>query len=318
MIQFKNIHSTRKRILSPYVLQILTVLFLTTNLYAEKPHRESGDPSSTEEKNKNLLLGNFSVPLMTQIAPLVSFGQLLVGEKALLSQLTGTHTQGHNSYNDVIAPNVIYGIRDDFSALFFLPFTPKSRLGPSHSSGINDILVQCEYGFYGKRLSSYTMQATVVANVQFPTGSSGKNPPTGAGSFSYFLGTTYAYTSFNWYAFVSSGVNLTSSHHGTKFGNSYLYQWGFARYIDPLSPPGWVFDVMIEFDGTYAEKDKIQSLTDPNSGGNSIFVTPSIWLSSKRWILQWGISFPLVQSLNGHQDKIKYSIDYILGMAVQF
>jgi hypothetical protein len=75
---------------------------------------------------------------------------------------------------------------------------------------------------------------------------------------------------------------------------------------------------MIEFDGTYSEKNKIKGTTDPNSGGNVIFITPSIWLSSKRWIIQWGIGFPVIQNLNGHQNKIKYSIDYNLGVAFQF
>ncbi|HUD01870.1 MAG TPA: hypothetical protein VMR37_06050, partial [Rhabdochlamydiaceae bacterium] len=271
-----------------------------------------------EEKIKPLPIGNFSVPLITQIAPLIGFGQLLIGEKALLPQVTGTYARGHNSYADVIAPNVIYGIREDLSVSFFVPFTPKSQLGSHHSSGIKDIFLQFEYGFYNKTRSDYTMAATVVANVQFPTGSSSKKPPTGTGSFSYFLGTTFSYTSFNWFAFVSPGVNLTTAHHGTKFGNSFLYQWGFARYIKQLSPRGWVFDLMIEFDGSYAEKDKIQGKTDPNSGGNVIFIVPSIWLSSKRWILQGGIGLPLLQNLNGHQDKIKYSIDYNLGIAVQF
>lgn len=271
-----------------------------------------------QEKINPLPVGNFSVPLVTQIAPLISFGQLLIGEKALLPQLTGTYTQGHNRSANLINPNVIYGIRDDLSVFLVVPFSIRNRLGSSHSSGIEDIFLQLEYGFYNKSRSDYTLEATIVGNVQFPTGSSSKNPPTGAGSFSYFLGTTYAYLSSNWYAFVSPGVNLTTTHHGTKFGNSYLYQWGFARYIKQLSPRGWIFDLMIEFNGTYSEKDKIQGITDRNSGGNVIFVTPSIWLSSKRWILQWGIGFPLLQNLNGHQNKIKYAIGYNLGIAFQF
>jgi len=271
-----------------------------------------------KETTEPLPIGNFSVPLITQIAPLVSFGQLLIGENALLPQLSGDYARGHKNYSDVIAPNVIYGIRNDLSVFFFVPFSPRSRSGSSHSSGIKDILLQTEYGFYNKSSSDYTFQATVVANIQFPTGSSSKNPPTGNGSFSYFLGTTYAYMSNNWYAFVSPGVNLTTRHHGTKIGNSYLYQCGFARYIDQLSPKGWIFDLMLEFDGTYTEKNKIHGATDPNSGGNVIFATPSIWLSSKRWVVQWGIGFPILQNLNGHQDKIKYSIDYNLGIAVQF
>lgn len=270
------------------------------------------------EKTEPLPIGNFSVPTVTQISPLVSFGQLLIGEKALLPQLMGAYTRGHNSYANLIDPNVIYGIQDDLAVFFSVPYSLGERSGSSHSSGIKDVFLQLEYGFYSKRCSDYILEATVVGNVQFPTGSSLKNPPTGAGSFSYFLGTTCAYLTANWYAFVSPGINLTSTHHGTKFGNSYLYQWGFARYIKQLSPRGWIFDLMVEFDGTYSEKNKIRGTTDPNSGGNVIFVIPSIWLSSKRWILQWGIGFPLLQNLNGHQTKAKYLIGYNLAVAFQF
>jgi hypothetical protein len=265
-----------------------------------------------------LPIGNFSVPTMTQIAPLISFGQLLIGNQTLLPQLSGSYTRGHDSYSNIISPNVIYGIRDDLSVFFAVPFTPKSRSGAAHSSGIEDIFLQMEYGFYNKTRSDYTLEATLVGNVQFPTGSSSKHPRTGNGSFTYFLGTTFAYLSQNWYAFTSPGVNLTTTHHGTKFGNSYLYQWGFARYIKQLSPPGYIFDLMVEFDGTYVEKNKIDGTIDPNSGGNTIFITPSIWLSSKRWLFQWGIGFPIVRNLNGKQDKIRYLTAYTLGVAFQF
>ncbi len=263
-------------------------------------------------------IGNFSLPTATQIAPLISFGQLLIGNQALLPQLSGSYTRGHDSYSNVIAPNITYGIRDDLSVSFFVPFTPKSRSGTSHSSGIEDIFLQMEYGFYNKTCLDYTLLATIVGNVQFPTGSSSKNPRTGNGSFTYLLGTTFAYLSQNWYAFVSPGINLTTTYHRTKFGNSYLYQWGFARYIKQLSPPGCILDLMVEFDGTYVEKSKINGTTDPNSGGNSIFITPSIWLSSKHWILQWGIGFPLLQDLNGEQHKMKWLTAYVFGIALRF
>ena len=74
--------------------------------------------------------------------------------------------------------------------------------------------------------------------------------------------------SYDWYAFVSPGANFSTSHHGTKVGNSYLYQWGFARYIKALSPPGCIFDLMIEFDGTYSQKNRRFAAEEPDSGGN--------------------------------------------------
>ena len=89
----------------PFFL-ILSIFFLDSNLvFGEKIHQMN-------EGDTPLPLGNFSVPLVTQISPLVSFGQLLIGEKAFLSQLSGNYTQGQNSSTNTINPNVIYGIRD--------------------------------------------------------------------------------------------------------------------------------------------------------------------------------------------------------------
>lgn len=271
-----------------------------------------------EKKEGPTPVGNFSVPVVTQISPLISFGQLLVGENAFLAEVFGFYDQTDHGYSNVIEPNGIYGIRDDMSLFFIVPFSLKGKEGSSHSSGIEDILLQYEYGFYQRTKKEYTLLSTVVANVQFPTGSSIKKPPTGSGWFTYFLGTTFSYMSPNWYAFFSSGANFPTAHHGTKFGNAYLYQCGFARYIKQLSPPGCIFDLMIEFDGTYFQKDRFAHVVDRNTGGNVIFVTPSIWLSSKSWLLQSGASFPILQNLNGEQDKIIYSINYAFGLAFQF
>ena len=263
-------------------------------------------------------LGNFSVPAASQIAPLIGFGQLIIGAKALLPQLSGSYARAHDDYTHLITPSVIYGIRDDLSLFLAAPFTPRSREKNAHAAGLEDMLLQGEYAFFSVSRANYNLQATVVANVQFPTGSNKKTPPTGNGSFTYFLGATFSFLSPYWYAFASTGADLTTQHDGKKFGNAYLYQWGFAKYIAQLSPKGWIFELMLEFDGTYTKKDKIHGATDPDSGGNTLLITPSIWLSSKRWIFQWGVALPLLQNLNGHQEKLQYIIAYNLGIAVQF
>lgn len=265
-----------------------------------------------------LPIGNFSVPPVTQLGPLISFGQTLIGKQAFSPELSGSYVQGHDSYSSDLTPTITYGILDELAVYLEVPFDVRSRSGSAHSSGIEDVLLQLEYGFYSRSRSDYVFETTVLGNVQFPSGSISKDPRTGNGSFSYFLGTTAAYMSANWYAFVSPGANLTTTRHGTKIGNSYLYQWGFARYVKALSPPGWVFDFMVEFDGVYAEKDKINRRRDPNSGGNTIFVTPSIGLFSKHWIIQWGIGFPILQDLNGKQDKATYLTAFDVGLGFQF
>ncbi len=266
---------------------------------------------------KPQLIGNLSLPALTQIAPLVSFGQHVIG-KGILPELTGFYLRVHDGYMDTILPSLIYGVRDDLALTVAFPFTPKSKADGSHSSGMEDIFFQMEYAFFQGSYSDHTLQSTLVASVSFPTGSSEKNPPTGNGWFSYFLGTTFTYMAYNWYAFLSPGVQIPTMHDGNKVGNSYLYQFGFARYIDQLSPPGWIFDLMFEFDGTYTQKSKMGGSANPDSGGNVIFFTPSIWMSSESIILQIGAGVPIYQNLNGHQPRILYLIGYNFGVGFQF
>lgn len=291
-------------------------LFLLLFLYI--PRLLLGKEGDEHGESKPLPIGNFSVGNSTQIAPLVSFGQLIIDKNVLFPVLYGIYAEGQSSHANRIRPGVVYGIQDNFSAYFVVPYDTSNRYGSSRSSGFEDVVLQMEYAYYSRNHSDSALQATIVGNVQFPTGSSSKNPPTGDGSCSYFLGATYAYTSYNWYAFGSAGIDLTTTHHGTKFGNSYLYQCGIARYIKQLSPHGCVFNLMVELDGTYFEKDKIHRVTNPNSGGNVIIATPSICLASKQWLVQWGIGFPILQNLNGEQYKVHYAIVYSLGVALQF
>jgi hypothetical protein len=67
---------------------------------------------------------------------------------------------------------------------------------------------------------------------------------------------------------------------------------------------------MIEVDGQYNQKNKIKGHSDPNSGGNAIYITPSLWVSSKNLLLQFGISVPVSQHLYGHQQHFDYALNF--------
>jgi len=237
--------------------------------------------------------GNFSLPNATQPSPLISFGQLLIGKGAFFPQLSPSYTRGPESYTSLLSFEPVYGILDEFSIALFVPFTPISKSNHHHFSGFQDITVQCEYGFYTKNTNTYNTQATIVANAQIPTG-----VPAGTNSFAGFLGATYAYLSPYWYAFVSPGVNL-----GKSPNTSYLYQCGISRYIPSLSPPSWICNLMVEFDGTYTP-----------SSGNLFLATPSINFASNLWLLQFGVSFPLTQ----HPTTTWYAINGNAGIVFQF
>jgi hypothetical protein len=104
---------------------------------------------------------------------------------------------------------------------------------------------------------------------------------------------------------MSTGVSLPTSSEQTRFGNQFLYQWGVGRNI--LSRPSeFIFTGMIELTGLYGGKNKIKGKVDSNSGGNSLFLTPSLWISTQKFIVQLGVGFPIVQRLFGDQHKNHY------------
>lgn len=281
---------------------LLTLLFIPGLINADKSEQPLGPSKS----------GNFSLSTSQQPGPLVSFGENIIDKGLVQLFLFADAFIGKNSYSTDVVPSILYGINDDLSIFFNVPFSPGNKDRDHHSAGLEDIFAQLEYAFYNRKSSHSVDQATLVANVTFPTGSSSKDPPTGFGSSSFFIGATFNHMMIDWFFFVSPGGILTTSKHGTKFGDQFLYEFGLGRNIP--SPKGWIFAWMLEFDGAYAWKDKYHGHTVRNSGGNTIYLTPSIWVSSQRIILQFGAGYPIVQHLFGKQSKKFLSFDFNFGV----
>ena len=248
--------------------------------------------------------GNFILPVSQQPAPLIGFGENIIDKNEKVFYLFADDLVGNQKHLTEVAFTALYGISENVALLLYIPYATSFKMNQKKSKGITDSDVQLEYAFYNKSTFQYVDQATIVTNVSFPTGSIHKNPPTGFGSPSFFLGATYNRTYSDWFYFGSPGVQLTSSKDNTQDGNNYLYQLGLGKNM--FDHKGWIFAWMTEFDGIYSQKNRIQGVMDPNSGGNVIYITPSFWASSKEFLLQLGVGFPVVQDLYGTQPKSYY------------
>lgn len=255
--------------------------------------------------------GNFSLPLSQQPGPLVGFGENIIEKGKTQFFMFADEYKRKNGYSIDVIPSIVYGIRDDLSLFINLPIAPRYKASGHHSAGLEDAFVQLEYAFYTAIQKSTTDQATIVANVTFPTGSFRKEPPTGAGSPSFFLGTTYSHMGRDWFSFGSLGTIQTTSRGNNKTGNQYLYQTGFGRNIASLH--GWIFAWMVEFDGLYTSKTRVRGIIDNNSGGNVVYLTPSLWASSEHVIIQLGAGGILTQHLFGNQSRYTHQIVCNLG-----
>jgi len=291
-----------------YLLFILSLLLISSHLHGdeEKEAKPLGEAEKREEA-KPPKIGNFALPTSQQPAALVGFGGNIIDKGEVQLYFFADDLSGPKKVVSDLIPSVLFGVTDDFTIYFNFPVTPCFRDGNNRSSGLEDFFVQFEYAFYNKSTTTYTDQATIVANITTPTGSIRKSPPTGFGSPTLFLGATYYHVLVDWFVFTAPGAILTTSDHRTKFGDQFLYQFGVGRNVP--SPEGWIYAWMVEVDGQYNQRNRICGEIDYNSGGNFIFVTPSIWVSSKEFLLQFGVGFPVTQNLFGHQRKFDYSLN---------
>lgn len=295
-----------------YLRWILTFLLIPLLICGEEEEddKDKKDDKKEEKKDEPPKIGNFSLPVSQQPAALFGFGGNIIDKGETQVFLFSDEFDGCDKFLFEVIPSYLYGITDKFSIFFNLPYAPKIRDEKAISAGLEDAFIQFEYSFYDASTKTYTDQATFVTNVTFPTGSTHKDPPTGFGSESFFLGFTFYRTWVDWIAFTSHGVILPTFYHGQKFGDQYLYQFGIGKTI--CTPKGWIYAWMLELDGQYNKKNKGHNIA-PNSGGNVLYLTPSLWISSKDVLVQFGISIPLQQNLFGKQRKFDYAFDFNFG-----
>lgn len=261
---------------------------------------------ATESASPPPQKGYFSLPASQQSGTFISLGQGILNKGQSQAAFFADDTIGtYQHYVDVYG-SLLYGLSDSVSIQLYVPFAADYKQNGLHSSGLENINLQLAYGYYSDTTQNYSESGTLVLNTYIPTSSSHKNPSTGIDATSFLLGTTFSRTYVNWFLFVSPGIILNIPNSNTHYGNKYLYQGGFGHVIAD-SPSKWILSWLMELDGQYANKDKLNGIPNPNSGGNVIYVTPSLAYSNQNIILQFGPSFAFAQHLFGQQNNNHYA-----------
>ena len=266
----------------------------------------------TEEKIETVHEGNFALPLSQQPAPLFSFGQNLVDKGDLLAFIYPSKLKGPQSDFVEVVPSILYGLTNRMSLFIELPIAVKFKHEDTKSRGVSDLIVQLEQIMYAKETKTSVNEVTVVGHMTFPTGSASKEPATGFGSPTFFLGATLSRTTTEWYYFTSLGGQITTIHKHNKPGNAFLYQFGVGRNI-AYKKDGWILNWMVEVNGIYRQRNIVCNLIDCNSGGNTLIIGPSIFFSTRRFEMDGGIAAVASQHLFGCQTKEHYVAAFYAG-----
>jgi len=257
-------------------------------------------------------VGNFALPTSQQPGPLIAFGQNVPEKGVLQAFIYGNQVKAEGISFSEIHPSLLYGITDRFSILVELPIAVKYKGLFATSRGVSDLVIQAEGVAYAREKTTKIEEITGVFHIGFPTGSIHKQPPTGLGSPTFFLGFTASHTDLAWYYFTSMGGVITTMYKNIKFGNQFLYQFGLGRNIG-YKTDSWILNWLIELDGIYTQRTTVAGITECNSASNVVLVGPSVWFSSKKFIFQGGISAVVAQHAAFIQPKNKYLVSAYIG-----
>ncbi len=65
---------------------------------------------------------------------------------------------------------------------------------------------------------------------------------------------------------------------------------------------------VLELSANHYDRNRMGGITDPNSGGFQLYLTPGIQYATRRWIADLGVKVPIVNDINGTGLEPDYSI----------
>jgi hypothetical protein len=210
------------------------------------------------------------------------------------------------------------------------------------TEGIGDLSLFGQYRFYGQAAD---LQASLLTGIKTPTGETGESDnhgelfeaefQPGSGSWDPMLGLALSQAQARWsldgnvlYTIATEGTQDTDlgdrfHYNGAvtyrliggdaeashKVAMPHSHRHGQNHYHDhAMSPRGLVIDAVLELNGEWQAKQTINGATDPNSGGNVVFLSPGMRVASNRWSGFVTVGLPIINDLNGLQSEPNYRL----------
>lgn len=251
---------------------------------------------------------SWSFPIITEQAVTVPKHQIGWRARTLLVR----RSSGDNDLTAIV-PSLsgAFGITSDFEVGASIPYF-YANLDGLESSGISDIRLFSFYRFYRKDKPFSSKQLSLFASVKLPTGEVTERgedgerlaPPLqpGTGSFDYIAGPIFTHRvniRFAYHANLFYRLN-TEGSQDFEFGDQLIYNLA-AEYRAILRPET---SIVLELNGIYSRRNKINNTEIADSGGNIIFLTAGLQgllPYTKRIIWEVTTQIPVIEDTNGEQ-----------------
>jgi hypothetical protein len=218
-----------------------------------------------------------------------------------------------------------YGVTRDFALFGVLPWFDKrldmrldgQRLSRSQA-GIGDLTVLGRYTAYQYDAPGRTLRIAPFLGVKAPTGEDdardrlGRLPPPlqpGSGSWDALGGAVLTYQTLDFQLDSQLSYRANREANGFQAGNLWQVDGSLQYRLWPsrlgTEVPAFLYGVL-EANLLHAAKDRIGGVSDANSGGSTLFISPGLQYVTKKWILEAGVQIPVHQQLNGSALETDY------------
>ena len=258
----------------------------------------------------------FSAPINSNVALPVRKGGLIFRSQMRWLKASDDPT-GLNRERDVIAiPNVLlYGATRDLALFAIFPYIfrtlkfPDSETGSrvnQKDNGIGDLTLIARYTVYANDYRSGTFRLAPLFGIKLPTGDDDLRPITTDSVDVQFGGVSTVTWDYGRHEIDADAVyRLNTEADNFDKGDSLTYDLSYQFRVFPWTLPekglpNFVY-LVAEANGFFSKKNKLDDLTIGNSGGNTIFLSPGLQYSARRFIIESSVQLPVAQDLNGSQ-----------------
>jgi len=191
--------------------------------------------------------------------------------------------------------------------------------GAGNASGIGDVAIMGRYTFLKQENPDSTNVMAGVFGIKFPTGKTDAKTADGldfldshlqpgTGSTDYLLGLSFSH-SLNRFSLSANllGTITTEGKFGNtkhEFGNSLNYDvtGKYRVYPEAFSPRQAQIFLALGLNGEAREREKVAGTTDPNSGGNTVYLSPGVQLVlAPHWVIDISYQQAVYHNLYGTQ-----------------
>lgn len=202
--------------------------------------------------------------------------------------------------------NLAYGITGDWSAGVELPYVEKETATAS-ARGQGDIQLFTKYRFWRHDTPGAQETAALLLKVNLDTAKENTTPALGGGATDTILGLAYGYESRKWYRWAAARYRSNGTNNaGFKRGDKLFVDLAGGIRFKPTGylEPDTVW--MLELNGEYGARSKLNGVEQVNTGGTEWFLSPGLMWTYRNYAIKAGAQALIASDLNGVQNKSDY------------